>query len=74
MIRLAKAYFNKGITLSELAESKKAIDVYDILIKEFKGSQSEAILKQVAQAYNNKGIVLKGLGESQKAIEIYDIL
>jgi tetratricopeptide (TPR) repeat protein len=64
---------NKGVALGELGESQKAIDVYDILIKEFKDSKFESILELVAKAYYNKGVALGELGESQKAIDVFDV-
>ncbi|WP_428739944.1 hypothetical protein, partial [Sulfurimonas sp.] len=52
--------------------SEEAIEVYDQVIKEFRGSKNEVLLEQVASAMFNKGVTLGTLERSEEAIEVYD--
>ncbi|MNZ72718.1 hypothetical protein D3C78_911050 [compost metagenome] len=42
-VQMAKAYFNKGVTLGTLNQSEKAVQVYDELISQFKDSKNDEI-------------------------------
>jgi hypothetical protein len=48
---------NKGIILEGLDKFQKAIDVFDVFIKEFKNSKSEYILELVKQAKDYKLLI-----------------
>ncbi|WP_428739943.1 hypothetical protein, partial [Sulfurimonas sp.] len=64
--------FAKGVTLGTLERSEEEIEVYDQVIKEFRGSKNEVLLEQVAKAMVNKGVRLGTLERSEEAIEVYD--
>ncbi|MFW1986017.1 tol-pal system YbgF family protein, partial [Acinetobacter guillouiae] len=59
------------ITLVQLDQSEKAVQVYDELISQFKDSKIEEIQGILAKAYFNNGVALGDLDQSEKAVQVY---
>ena len=72
--RIAKALFEKGISLSRLDRHEEAIIVYDELIKRYGNSDAESVREWVAKALFNKGYSFKKLERFAKEIAAYDEL
>ena len=69
---VAKALFNKGVTLGALDRSVEAIAAYDDLVARF-GVAPELLLREaVAKALVNKGITYGRLKRRDDAIAVYD--
>ncbi|MDO8333234.1 MAG: tetratricopeptide repeat protein, partial [Nitrosomonas sp.] len=71
-VQLAKALFNKAITLGQLERSEEAIAVYDEVVKRFGESTELSLREQVAKALLNKGARLSQLERSEEEIAVYD--
>lgn len=69
---LAELCLAKAVTFDALGESSKAVDTYDMVIKEFKGTADGLLQEQVARAMVSKGATLGKMTESKKAIRTYD--
>ncbi len=71
---MAKALFNKGVSLGQQNRLEDEITQYDELIQRFGTSDEAAVQKLVVQALLNKGIMLDQLGRPEDAITAYDEL
>ena len=69
--QISNLLFAKGVTLSKLGKSQKAIDVYDELINRYANSTIDNVQVQVASAMKNKGVTYGEIGESLKEIDVY---
>jgi len=69
---VAKALFNKGVTLGELDRPEEADGVYDEVVARFGDADEPALREQVAKALFNKGVMLGVLGRSGEAVGTYD--
>jgi tetratricopeptide (TPR) repeat protein len=71
---IAKALFNKGVTLGTLNHSNEEIAAYDALAARFENTTDSAIREQVAMALFGKGAALGKLNRPDEAIAAYDAL
>ena len=69
---VARALFNKGVTLRQLGRSEDALAVYDDVIGRFGTATELPLREQVAGALVNKGFALGQLGRSEDALAVYD--
>jgi tetratricopeptide (TPR) repeat protein len=72
--QVAKALYDKGITLNQLGRSEEAVAVYDDLLARFGTAAEPELRRQVAKALYDKGFTLDQLGRSEEAIAVYDDL
>ena len=70
--KLARALYNKGVTLGELGRSEEEIASYDEVHCRFGESDLPALQQVVAKALVNKGVTLGALGRSEEEIASYD--
>ena len=70
--QVAKALFNKGVTLGALERSEEAIAVYDEVVARFGDAPDPTLREQVARALFNKGVTLGALERSEEALAVYD--
>src|SRR5438445_13524956 len=70
--QVAKALYNKGITLGALNRSEDEISVYDEVVRRLGDATEQAVREQVATALYNKGIRLGALNRSEDEISVYD--
>ena len=71
---VAKALFNKGVTLGALGRSQNAIACYDDLLACFGAATGLPLRVLVANTVFNKGVTLSALGRREEAIAAYDDL
>ena len=67
--QVARALFNKGLTLAQLGRPVEEIEVYEKLIRDYQADGKPEIREQVAIALFNKGLTLGELGRSVEEIE-----
>jgi tetratricopeptide (TPR) repeat protein len=72
ILSVAKALYNKGVTLGSLGRSDEAIKVYDEVFARYKDSTETNLMVPVANALVNKGVTLGTLGRSDEEIKVYD--
>jgi tetratricopeptide (TPR) repeat protein len=72
--RVARALFNKGVTLATLKRNDEALATYDDLLRRFIDASELAVRLQVAKALRNKGVTLATLDRNEEAIGAYDEL
>jgi len=70
--QVARALFNKGLTLGQLNRSEEEIAVYDTVLARFGDAPETALRASVARALFNKGVRLGQLNRSEEAIAVYD--
>ncbi len=71
---VAKALFNKSITLDEQGRHEDEIAVYDEIIARFKNSKKPKLLKYVASALLSKSMALDELERHDDVMAIYDYI
>ena len=72
-LKISEALFFKAIILNKLNKNVEAIEVYDEVIRRFKDSKENGIVRKVSSALYNKGVTLGKMdGKSEEAIEVYD--
>ena len=73
-LRVAKALFNKGVTLGQMERPGAAADAYDELARRFGDSDDPDLRLQVAKALVNKGVTLGQMERLQAEVGTYDEL
>ena len=72
-LKISEALFFKAIILNKLNKNVEAIEVYDEVIRRFKDSKENGLVRKVSSALYNKGVTLGKMdGKSEEAIEVYD--
>ena len=71
---VARAMFNKGVTLLSLNRPEEEIAAYDELIACYQDRHEPQIAETVAEAMVNKGVRLDVLNRTEEAIALYDEL
>ncbi|HEX9732192.1 MAG TPA: AAA family ATPase, partial [Thermoanaerobaculia bacterium] len=69
---VAKALFNRGVSLGALDRSAEALAVYDEVVSRYGQRQEPALAEQVATALFNKGFCLGALDRSAEELAVYD--
>lgn len=69
---IAKAIYNKGVTLGLLQRSLEEIATYGKLISRFGNSQWNTIREQVAKGTLNKGVAHRDLQQFEQALAAYE--
>ena len=67
---VARALFNKGVSLGALDRGEEAIAVYDDLIARFSSATELPLREQVAKALVNKGGRLGALNRNEEEIAV----
>lgn len=70
--QVARALFNKGVTLGALGRSEEAVRVYDDVVTRFGDRSEPALAEQVARALVNRGVAKRQHGEVTGAITDYN--
>jgi len=73
-LTLAKALFNKGITLGQLNRPEDELAVYEELIRRFGVSPEAALREWGAKALLNKGVALGRMNRPENELAAYDEL
>ena len=70
--QVAKALFNKGVTLGQLKRSEDAIVVYDQVVARCGEAAEPGLREQVARALVSKGVTLGDLKRSEEEMAVYE--
>ena len=70
--QVARALFNKGVTLGELERYEEELSAYDQVIDRFSESDRIGLQEPVDWALFNKGVTLGKLGRYEEALSAYD--
>lgn len=72
--QIARALFNKGLSLSRLDRREEAIAAYNEIVKRYGNSDIEPLCEQVAKGLFNKGFTFGELERFHEEIAAYDDL
>ncbi|EAT58286.1 tetratricopeptide repeat protein [Chlorobium ferrooxidans] len=74
VVEVARAMFNKGITLGKLNRPEEEVQAYDDLIAMYRECPEFDIAVYVASALFNKGLPLSQLNRPEEEVQVYDDL